>query len=408
MNKWSVDLFAIEVGARGYCAATVKSCLSRLDFLGKHVSKVLKRLSQESLKTSFEIWLSRDSFDWSNRHESSFTSSEKSPNNVSKTLNNGSGSNGPISNRSKTLAEKHPVYFKNVSSGITVVKNCGILNKGNTCYLNACLQCLSTMVSFWSNLTMFTTSLAPFVSSFVKIMSLLRTSKQPIDPSHFLKHLNNTIIKSGKQNFNIFEQQDAAEVLSSIFEELFTVGISAMNMVKVSSRVTITCCKCNSDNVQEDSTAILQVPVEANLQSSLNVFPAPELLSEENSYFCHVCQSHQSAEVCHKLSSIGKFLILQTKRFTQNGSALGKHLQKVVCSPLLSVPVNDNDRTEIKTFRLIGTINHTGSLQRGHFTTFIDLSRNNSWLHCNDAAVLPSNEDKINNNSSYLYFFELT
>ena len=34
-NDWSIHPFAIEVCARGYCAMTVKSCLSHLSFSGK-------------------------------------------------------------------------------------------------------------------------------------------------------------------------------------------------------------------------------------------------------------------------------------------------------------------------------------------------------------------------------------
>ena len=29
-----------------------------------------------------------------------------------------------------------------------------------------------------------------------------------------------------------------------------------------------------------------------------------------------------------------------------------------------------------------------------------------SWLHCNDAAVLRVDENKVNNTSSYIYFYE--
>ena len=29
-----------------------------------------------------------------------------------------------------------------------------------------------------------------------------------------------------------------------------------------------------------------------------------------------------------------------------------------------------------------------------------------SWLHCNDAAVLRVGENKVNNTSSYIYFYE--
>ena len=67
-NGWSVHLFAVEVGARGYCSLTVKSCFLRLGFGCKAINKLIKKLSAEALKTSFEIWLSRDSFDWSIVH----------------------------------------------------------------------------------------------------------------------------------------------------------------------------------------------------------------------------------------------------------------------------------------------------------------------------------------------------
>ena len=263
------------------------------------------------------------------------------------------------------------------------------------------------MVAFWSNLTIFTTRLSPFISSFVKIMSLLRSSKGPIDPSHFIRHLQKVVIDSGKFDFNIFQQQDAAEILASILDELSSVGPIAREMVNVSFQMTISCHKCNNDNLKEDTTNILQIPVEPNLQSSLNTFLAPEFLSDENRYYCNICQSYESATVSYNLSSVGTFLILQTKRFSQNGSGFSKHLQKIACNKTLSVPII-YDNVEInKKYRLLGTINHSGSLSRGHYTAFIRMLNENSWLLCNDAAVLNSKETELDNNSSYIYFFEL-
>ena len=308
---------------------------------------------------------------------------------------------------SKSKEKGHSIDFERSVSTITTKKNCGILNKGNTCYLNASLQCLSTMVCFWSNLTSFTTFLSPFVSSFLKSMSLLRTSKRPIDPSKFLRHLKNVLLKSGKPYFDVFQQQDAAEFLTCILEELSASNPSAENMIKVSLRVKITCSNCNEDNLKEDVSSILQGPVKPNLQSCLNAFLAVNHLTGSNSVFCHVCQSHQPAVLSQNLSAIGQYLILQTKRFINQGSLFTKHLQKVVCSPNLSVPVlTQDDRIEQRHFKLLGTINHTGSLNRGHYTSFIKLASNNSWYHCNDAAVVLSEEDQVNNDSSYLYFYE--
>ena len=74
-----------------------------------------------------------------------------------------------------------------------------------------------------------------------------------------------------------------------------------------------------------------------------------------------------------------------------------KHVQ---CTPNISVPVKDNEVT------FLATINHSGSLTRGHYTAFIKIPNSKSWLHCNDAAVLRANENKVNNTSSYIYFYE--
>ena len=41
----SVHLFAVEVGASGYCSTTLKSCLSHLDFSSKLPKSTIKELS---------------------------------------------------------------------------------------------------------------------------------------------------------------------------------------------------------------------------------------------------------------------------------------------------------------------------------------------------------------------------
>ena len=49
----------IEVGARGYCAYNVRSCLHRLGMNAKETKKVLSELTATSIQCSFVIWLNR-------------------------------------------------------------------------------------------------------------------------------------------------------------------------------------------------------------------------------------------------------------------------------------------------------------------------------------------------------------
>ena len=63
-NGWSAHFFAVEVGARGYCATTTKSCLLRLGLGRKLVKATIKSLSLASLTASFQIWHARDTIEW--------------------------------------------------------------------------------------------------------------------------------------------------------------------------------------------------------------------------------------------------------------------------------------------------------------------------------------------------------
>ena len=65
-NDWQVDLFAVEVGARGYPSSTLSSCLKKLGFPKNLLRNTVKRLGKISMESSFCIWLARDSKTWSN------------------------------------------------------------------------------------------------------------------------------------------------------------------------------------------------------------------------------------------------------------------------------------------------------------------------------------------------------
>ena len=232
LNGWEVHLFPVEVGARGFCGTSIKSCLSRLGFTGRSIKACMKSLSIASIKASFYIWQCRDSNSWKDPG----TTSQQ----ISKTFEN-------------SIKQKHPRKYetpnKTKSSGKTVTGNVGLINKGNTCYINSCIQCLNAMPEFWSNMSSLNDRTTPFVSSFLKIMSLLTCSKSPIDPSQFLRFLQQVLIKSGQPDFNLYQQQDAAEILLHILNELSAECLHASNLINTLVRSTITCHSCVTSSI---------------------------------------------------------------------------------------------------------------------------------------------------------------
>ena len=128
MNGWSVYFFfAVEVGARGYCSACLHPCLLCLGFPGKLLRPILKSLSLASLKASFQIWLARDSKEWI-------------PTTMDPVINVN------LKNDEQSLMSSKPIHSEKVQAPVDfAINKRGLLNKGNTCYINTSLQCLSTM-----------------------------------------------------------------------------------------------------------------------------------------------------------------------------------------------------------------------------------------------------------------------
>ena len=388
-NGWKVNLFPIEVGARGYCSTSVKSCFQRLGFSNKQVRSTLKSLSFICLKASFQIWQARETKNWVTPTVSMPESGTKSHCQVGK---------------------RFIEVDKTVSLATCVRRegflNSGLKNKGNTCYINASLQCFSTMEYLWSNISLLNNNLPPFINSFLRLMSLLRSSKAALDPSQFLRHLKVVLIRSGKSDFNIFSQQDAGEILSSILIELCSFSPHAQQALYHSLRNEITCNSCLNSSINEESSPILHVPVANTVQASLSELLKSEELLEEASYFCNYCSGYRPAIVEHSFSKVGQYLVVQLKRFTQQEGVFKRDIQKVFSTPNIEVTVVDGDLTSQTKYQLIATVNHTGTLDKGHYTAFIKPNKSKNWLFCNDAAVLGSSEASVNNTSSYICFYE--
>ena len=61
---WCVELFEVEVGARGYCSRSVLCCFKKLGFNSKLIRNTIKKLSKSSMECSFCIWLARNNKEW--------------------------------------------------------------------------------------------------------------------------------------------------------------------------------------------------------------------------------------------------------------------------------------------------------------------------------------------------------
>ena len=392
-NKWFVDFFAVEVGARGYPSNSLKSSFRKLGLPNKTINGAVKQLGRISMECSFYIWMHRNSKEWTAGPVSSLEfDKEEDPK-----------STKVSGNKMQHLPKTSSAGKGNGNS----LRHAGFVNKGNTCYINSMLQALSVLPSFWCQESSQSGSISPLGRALSLNMSLLKKRSTPIDPSNFLRAFQNKISKKRGTAFNINSQQDVPEMLHFLIDELKGDSVIADQLISTSVINTTTCNTCFNSSSTEQKFNIICLPLCSSLQSSFNKFLEPELLDGDNKWFCGICSSLKESIRDYKLVNCGSIILLQLNRYAKLGSTYIKDNRLVKCpSDCLTVPIStDNDITISRSFKLRATINHSGTINAGHYWTFIKVTGSNQWLKCNDTSVTKASFKDLTNNTSYIFIY---
>ena len=148
----------------------------------------------------------------------------------------------------------------------------GFINKGNTCYANAILQILNVLPSLWNRVLSESPSLSPLLKSITLNMKIKSRSNKPVDPSNFLWALSRKISESRHAQFNFNSQQDAAEVLQFVIDELKGTSVAASDLISNTIRINVSCNQCFCFSAKEEKLDILTIPLSPIVNSSFPKF----------------------------------------------------------------------------------------------------------------------------------------
>ena len=124
--------------------------------------------------------------------------------------------------------------------------------------------------------------------------------------------------------------------------------------------------------------------------------------------FCRAL-SESTRETC--IINSAPILIIQLCRFSNQCGQLVKDVDLFSCTQSesnehLVVPITVEDEVSFTNkYSLIATINHSGTLNRGHYWAFIKDLHSSSWYSCNDKLVFNVEERSLNNTTSYILFY---
>ena len=162
--------------------------------------------------------------------------------------------------------------------------------------------------------------------------------------------------------------------------------------------------------MSEENLDIVTLPVSGDIQTSMNQFLKREILTSHNKWFCPSCNLCESTrETC--IVNSAPILIIQLCRFSNQGGQLVKNENFFSCTrgepnKDLTVPITVEDEVSFTNkYSLIATINHSGTLNRGHYWAFIKDLHSSTWYSCNDKSVFDAEENYVNNATSFILFY---
>ncbi|KAK9667835.1 hypothetical protein RND81_13G014200 [Saponaria officinalis] len=318
---------------------------------------------------------------------------------------------------------------RNRSSELSESEQClvgaGLANLGNTCFLNAVIQCFIHTASFVEGIQ----SLKHEASShgkdeFCVLCAVCRQVEYSltflgkiIAPYNLVDNLNHI-----SSDFRRYQQEDAHEFLQCLLDKIdshwFTHEVNAdeassshdslMKQVFGGRLLSqLHCCECghNSDSYEPVNNLSLEIEDVDDLESALKSFTTVENLQD---FTCGSCNEKVRVEKQLLLDQGPSVAALHLKRFKSDGIRTEK-IDKMVKYPLefdlepyTNGARNDNENLKYELYAFVVHIGLSSTL--GHYFCYIRTSPN-TWYRFDDSKVTRVSESTALDQEAYILFY---
>ncbi|XP_071015359.1 ubiquitin carboxyl-terminal hydrolase 50-like [Oncorhynchus clarkii lewisi] len=370
-------------------------------------------------------------------------------------------SNGSAANPSGVQGQVMPMEELGCSSGWGVrVKGeqgkredrrlagvCGLANSGNSCYMNAVLQCLFSTVPLVEHLlsshkrSQLAKRNSPVAGVFVH---LLQEVWQGQGGTSFTSPGEmRALVSSLHPQFNNQSQQDAQELLLLLLNALhddlknkgerrqarssqrLCLGRKSLSSAPAPGDSTVVtrlfegqlsyqmlCLRCDGHSHSNQVFTILSLPIpldsyRCSLQDCLSLFFQQSTLTCGDQKLCPECGVKRDTAVLTSMAKPPEILVLHLKRFGCHGSEKRKLRTNVLFSldsldltPFLSRPSANHT-----SYSLYAVVNHTGDLDMGHYTALCHSTLSSSWHHFDDTAVSEVVDFLVQSPNAYILLY---
>ncbi|XP_052208782.1 ubiquitin carboxyl-terminal hydrolase 21-like isoform X2 [Diospyros lotus] len=307
----------------------------------------------------------------------------------------------------------------------------GLANLGNTCFLNAVLQCFTHTVPLVRGLRLYSHPKPCERDSrgFCVVCALhdlfellLASTGRVVSPGKLVDNLSYISC-----NFQRSQQEDAHEFLQCLLDRLETCCTCSMmkdaalpladeNLVKqvFGGRLLskLQCCNCGycSETYEPLIDLSLEIEDADTLPSALESFTKVEKIADQDIKFtCEKCKQEVSVEKQLLLDQVPSVAMFHLKRFKNNGSyveKIDKHVEFPLELDLLPYYTggDQNNNVELK-YDLYAIIVHIGfSSTSGHYYCLIRCGPD-AWYRLDDSKVTRVAEEFALSQEAYILFY---
>jgi len=282
----------------------------------------------------------------------------------------------------------------------------GIVNAGNTCWLNSVVQAIASlppiMNYFCNKTTNFRNDLvmgdSDFTQAFADLVCRLTLSRSTTP-------ITSLSIRSGilrllcmkNQAYNGFEQHDASEFYANLTDLLNTQLRKPTIIQRLFSGELLVrriCDECETIVLNRETISSIELPITSvQIEQCIENFLSTEKMKDVK---CEKCAKRTSQKRTFEFAKLPNVMVITLKRFEYNRQT--RKISKIDTDVVFPKRLEFGQQE----YKLCSFVNHTGSFGGGHYYTYAETGEN-EWTEFNDSNC--STISNFSGRNAYILFY---